>query len=102
MAIKREQGLQLAFQYQQSGMRQKDFAQSRNVTVGMLRYWIWKSHQGQQVNSLQNRFVEVKAAGFDPFSRGRLWLQTSKAAMHFEQLPNAQYLVQLLNGIHAE
>jgi len=98
----REQGLQLAFEYQQSGMKQTDFAQSNDVTLATLRYWVWKSRKEQKLNLLKNNFVEIREKEYSAVSSGGLLLQTTKAALQFEQLPNAQYLVQLLNGIHTE
>ena len=99
----KEEGLRLALEYQQSGMTQIEFAKSRQVTLSSIQYWTQKSQRPDRKSEFsQNQFVEIRPVESKPSFCGKLWIQTPKVAMQFEQLPQAQYLVQLLNGIHIE
>ena len=97
-------GARLVARYQESGLTQKKFAATNNVTVSALQYWIRRSHAkpgfqgGKGSDQYAARFVEVVRES-SPEARGLSMSIGSGVTLQFESLPSPEYLVSLVAAL---
>jgi len=96
-------GARLVARYQESGLTQKKFAATNNVTVSALQYWIRKNAKpgfqgGKGSDQNAARFVEVVRES-SPEARGLSMSIGSGVTLQFDSLPSPEYLVSLVAAL---
>ena len=96
----REEGMELVEKYQASGLTHERFAKQTRINVATLRYWLRRTLQAKTGDAPEPvRFIELAPAPGQQRQTPVCIETPTGVVVRLEQLPSAEYLVDLVLGL---